>query len=773
MPVAEGTFRLRHGYQLFNNPGAGLINRFYSYQNLGSSVRKLVYIANTSVLVSAEDGTGLSTIISTSNANSRAVNSRDYEFFPNIVALTTWPSGQQSDGKKWHSVHGLSDWGLAQPLTAVNVTSTAVAGNITLTSTVGRVYAGAFLNSITGHYSDFNVGVGSLATNVVTNPGTTATQTTTGLVAWTNVNNVKLNDGVDATVGLSVPNPSSETILLTGFGFAIPGTATILGVQVSVKKRVTAGTPGSVTDGTVQLIKGGVQSGNNNAAPFDWFGTYTTSIYGGSNDLWGLTLTPTDVNAANFGIAFQGTQILLGTQTLAVDFISITITYATGAGANSGPVTSKQIALSLPTANPPTGADMFAILATLDGGDTNTFYLLDTVPIASTTYIDNIPDNVLATKNIAAQVDDLGIQHGLVENQFPPIGMQFPTKHRGRLFGVIGDTLVFSKSLDEVTTSTGLVLGRYEEAWPVLNSISISTERETVRGLISDGNTLYIGTERHIWRLNGDGPLNFSKPEVIFNEVGVIDQDCWQVVFSEGQPVGMTWMTPDFRVIMSNFASYQDIGTPIQDILSSVNPSAIGSIWAQFFSRQEFDLYLLAIPTGNNTTPDTLCIYDLRTQRWFIWKLTDLMSFGLMNVTSSGVTQWLFAASTGKLYQMLPSLTQDRVSDTPVSYSANAKTVWLHLGRPTEIKTLNEIEVITADSGMLVTVAGASTSAQAQTPLAVVTNAPLVLSPRGFLKTYLAAQTSKSRYYQFTFTSSNGIADVLQGYNIEAVPFPY
>ena len=776
MPVSQGAFRLRYGYQLLVNPAIGAIKRIYPYQNIASGLRRLVYISGTAVSVSAEDGTSLSSILTSSNSNPRMVVSRDYAFFPSVIAPFTWPSGQKSDGKKWNSTGGLSDWGLAQDPSTVTITSTASAGNVTLVSTVGRVYAGAYQNSTTGHYSDLNVGVGSFTSNTAGPAFPSAESQSGGGAAWSNLTNINATDGAVASATLNDTSPTvSQTIAATGFGFAIPSTATIYGIAATVIK-AAGNTNLGIIDNVVQLLKAGVSVGDNKADQAHNWSTsgLVSSPYGGSNDLWGATWTAADINAANFGISLGARQNGgLGNTAAQIDSVTLTITYATGAGANTGAITGKQISLSLPTSNPPAGVDKFAILATLDGGDTSTFYLLDTVPIAQTTYTDNTPDNVLVTKNRATEVDSFGIQHGLVSNQMPPLGLLFPTKHRGRIFGAISDSLWFSKNLDEITTSTGLVLGRYEEAWPPTYFLNVSTTKQTIQGLLSDGNTLYIGTERNIWRLDGDGPLNFSKPEIIFNEVGILNQDVWQVVFAEGQPVGMVWLTPDNRVILGNFAHYQDIGTPIQDVLATINQTATNGPWASFYSRREFDIYVLAIPTGSNNTPDTLCVYDMRGGKWFIWKPTDLLTSGTFNIDANGNPMWLIGASTGKIYQFLPTNTQDRVSDTPVAFTATIRTPWMHLGQPTMVKALNEIEVITGDSTMTVTVEGASKFSQVAVPNTVSSNGSLVNSPRGFFKLYLAGNTTQDRHYRFTFTSSNGTQDVLEGYIIEAFPIPY
>ena len=443
--------------------------------------------------------------------------------------------------------------------------------------------------------------------------------------------------------------------------------------------------------------------------------------------------------------------------------------------ASTGPITSKNIPLSNLAVSTDSQVTKKRLLGTLDGGDQTTLYQLAQLDNSTTTYTDSTSDSVLVTNNIFLNTDDFGVEHGVSNNDPPPPGLTFITKHRGRLYGLLNETLYFTKALDEVLSSTGTVCGRWEECWPPTNTLDASSVTETGRGILSDGNTLYIGTERHIWRLDGDGPQNFSKPEVIFNEVGIMNQDCWQVVFAEGKPVGMIWLTPDLRVILSNFSEYHDIGTPIQDVLNTINLSASANIWGAFFSKGTYDIYILAIPTGGNTDPDTLCIYDLRSQRWVgTWTPTDKLTAGLFNINLSGVTQWLVGASTGKVYQFISTATQDRVNDTPVSFTSQAKTGWLHLGSPNHRKALNEMEVFTNDPAITVSVEGATTIPQALTsPNSVVSSAPLVISQRGQYKIYLAGSTSKDRNYRLTFTSTSTEPDFLQGFILESVPFPF
>lgn len=490
----------------------------------------------------------------------------------------------------------------------------------------------------------------------------------------------------------------------------------------------------------------------------------------GATSKWGIVAP---VTALGVGAPIGGGAItLINGRKYAVVFKNSTTGHLSDLSpfsASTGPLTSQNIPLSSIPVSADAQVDRKLILATLDGGDETTLYLLADLPNATTTLTDNIPDTTLVTQNIYLETDESGVEHGVADNTPPPL-MTLPTKHKGRLYGAVGQFLYFSKNVDEVTTSTGTVAGRYEECWPATYFMDVSPLAETITSIFSDGSTLYIATPRHVWRLDGDGPTNFSKPEVIFNEVGVLAHESAKIVFVEGQPVGVMWITPDFRVISSNFSSYQDVGTPIQDVLNSINSAATANIWAEFFSSGAFDIYMLAIPTGANTNPDTLCVYDLRTGKWMTWITTDQLSTGIFNINTGG---WHVASSSNnKLYSFVSTATQDRVNDTPVSFTAKAQTVWMHLGEPTKYKVLNELEVITGDSNIQITVEGASNAAQATTPNTVVSNTVPTTSPRGTTKLYLAGSTAKDRHYRFTFNSTGTATDVLDAFIIEAATFP-
>lgn len=93
-------------------------------------------------------------------------------------------------------------------------------------------------------------------------------------------------------------------------GIAIPNAATIVGVVVRYAAFLTSGTTCAnyTKDTTVQLIKGGTPQGNNKALGVcmgPGSDTWEDFDYGGSSDLWGLNLSPGDINASNFGVRLQ------------------------------------------------------------------------------------------------------------------------------------------------------------------------------------------------------------------------------------------------------------------------------------------------------------------------------------------------------------------------------------------------------------------------------------------------------------------------------------
>lgn len=98
----------------------------------------------------------------------------------------------------------------------------------------------------------------------------------------------------------------SHYLKATNFNMNIPAGATICGVQAAIERSATGINVLSwVNDDQVRLVKNGTIVGTNHAAAGVWTLTDQTSLYGSNSDLWGTTLTASDVNSSGFGVAIS------------------------------------------------------------------------------------------------------------------------------------------------------------------------------------------------------------------------------------------------------------------------------------------------------------------------------------------------------------------------------------------------------------------------------------------------------------------------------------
>jgi hypothetical protein len=636
--------------------------------------------------------------------------------------------------------------------------------------------------------------------------------------SWANPNgSFQNNPSTPAFTTASVT--ASSDLRNTGFGLTPSLTGAIQGIQVTFSVLAAGGT----VNLNPVLVQGGAVTGLRKTAPVFSTGSsfpstnFAPITFGGPNDLWGGTWTPADINGSTtFGVQYN-VSTASGSATFAIDRVQITVYSEAGpltftvntattnivllngrtyfyAFQNSktghtssisppslttGPLTGNQVNLANIPTSLDTQVDTVLILATADGNDQTTLYLVAGLPNGTAAYNDTTPDALTAstptgpallTNSLYQDTDASGGLHGIANND-PPPAINFPLKHKGRIYGSIGQTLYFSKNLDDVTTADGLITAKFEEAWPAFYQMDISEFAETIQGLISDGETLWIGTERSIRRLVGDSPSNFSLPEIQFNEAGLLNQDCWKITFFEGQPVGTLWVTPDFRVMASDFNTYQDVGTPIQDILNAINVAAASTVHASYVSKGPADYYMLYLPTGTATSPNVVCVFDLRKKKWFIWSPTDSPTASAFIIDVLGNPRWFFATQAGALYEWTYGTFQDRIGNGPNFYPVTVQTAWMDLGDYSLRKFVNQIIPTTADNlALTIQVDAASNEQDFNNPLNVVP--PTVVTPAAIpddVFVPLASGPSHSRAFRFTFVSPpSAIQNILTGFSVEA-----
>lgn len=166
------------------------------------------------------------------------------------------------------------------------------------------------------------------------NSPATGTSVTLGATAWTNPGNVVSSNNANATCTIGLG--ATDSLRATDYGFTIPSGATIDGVIVEIERN---GQTPNWKDISVNLIKGGVVSGSNYGATGTvWPGADAYATYGGAADLWGLTLSDTDVNATDFGVALQARCQNFKPSTGSVDHMRITIHYTAASGPATNPL---------------------------------------------------------------------------------------------------------------------------------------------------------------------------------------------------------------------------------------------------------------------------------------------------------------------------------------------------------------------------------------------------------------------------------------------------
>ena len=156
-------------------------------------------------------------------------------------------------------------------------------------------------------------------------PGTVVDAADVGTVVWSNPAYAKTSNNVYATYYASGPSlGTSHWLKTTGYGFAIPTNATIDGVEVGVE--VKSSSSNGANENGVKLVKAGAVTGVDQGAGSTLDTLELVFTYGSPTNMWGTTLTPSEVNAAGFGAAYAAKVSQSGI-TVSVDAISVTVYY--------------------------------------------------------------------------------------------------------------------------------------------------------------------------------------------------------------------------------------------------------------------------------------------------------------------------------------------------------------------------------------------------------------------------------------------------------------
>lgn len=165
-------------------------------------------------------------------------------------------------------------------------------------------------------------------------PGTVS-QTSGYGTDWSNTVYIKTDDTYFASNRLGKAgsgNNESEYLIATNFGFAIPSTMTIIGIEVSLA-RYADGT-NCVTTETIDLYYDGSGVGTSKNEPYYyWPASEESKTFGSSSDLWGWSsASPSYVNSSTFGVRIRiyNPNCTTYEPTGYIDYVKITVYYTDG-----------------------------------------------------------------------------------------------------------------------------------------------------------------------------------------------------------------------------------------------------------------------------------------------------------------------------------------------------------------------------------------------------------------------------------------------------------
>jgi hypothetical protein len=136
-------------------------------------------------------------------------------------------------------------------------------------------------------------------------PGTVSTSNVNGGTHnWANINNIKNSNNSYASTSHYIEFEDTYYLKATDFNFDIPEGATIDGVEIGIERYGDIG--GEYKDSEIKLIKSdGSISSTNKSESASWSSIEGYVYFGGSTDKWGETLSASDINDEDFGVAIS------------------------------------------------------------------------------------------------------------------------------------------------------------------------------------------------------------------------------------------------------------------------------------------------------------------------------------------------------------------------------------------------------------------------------------------------------------------------------------
>lgn len=493
---------------------------------------------------------------------------------------------------------------------------------------------------------------------------------------WTNINNIKVDDGAFATVSV-LHGATSSTAQGTNFGFAIPATATINGILVEIKGFVTGGGSGFGGNTVAQLVKAGAAVGSTVFNSLSGSSAYIA--FGSSTFLWGSTWAPADINASNFGVNFiVKNPSLVGTAAFSVDAVRITVFYtdtSTGApttsvsgtgitastgwtyvycymnsvtghvsspsppSASTGPVTNKTVNVSVIASTDPQ-VDKIRIFRTTDGGG-GVWFEIAGGPFANATT--SYPDTTTDANLSVITAPTFGF------NDPPPNGKGM-VWFANRIWFFQNATLYFTdwEEMNIGVPEEGSVSGPAGNFWNFSSEITgLSVAQDGVLVFLAGG----------IYKISGDSLSTFWRT-VIAGGLGCRNR---ATITRLG---GLTaFLANTNSVWTTDSTSLTEISAQIQPTIDNIDHSQ-ASIAVHFQGQYR---WLLLCDGGHQQTIP----FDLNVEQWMPpWSIVPTAITS--GETSPGVFTLLIGQQTSKkMLQMIPGQYTDNGSTYGMSGTLN------------------------------------------------------------------------------------------------------
>lgn len=536
----------------------------------------------------------------------------------------------------------------------------------------------------TNGVSNWGIAVGSVNNASGPNLAGNGASGSPGNLPWTNPNNVTstINYATDTITG----PVGTDALNATQFGFSLPSTTTILGIQVTVEAFVSANI-GSNAVLNAYILK----AGNFLTPPKGVTITNTgvqTFTFGGTSDLWGTTWTYNDINQTNFGVEIQG--LVLSGDTLAFNVRNVNFTvYGLGgpsvsvsgsagsmsattgyqyvfcygnsntghvssptpASASTGAFTNKlNVQVSLTKSND-AQVNQIRVYRSTDaiaaGQTAPAFFEIPTSPYSNTTQ--NITDNAADT---ALSVNSIAPIFGFND---PPTPFQQPVYAMGRIWGYAGSKVYFS-SLEENIT------GVPEESFVSGVAANFWAFDQGVTGLAVAGSdlnqTVLVFCGGKIYGIRGN-TLDTQRRFQIANRRGCRNQNC---ITSLGGMVA--WLDSSSQIWTTNGETLEELSVDIRPDLAGGSP--VGASMT-FHAAGKYHWLVAAFPT-------LMLVYDLDLDQWMPpWNISSKYVFS--GETSAGTYDLMLSTGTKALKLSTTAHNDNGVSYTPIAKVANMATV--------------------------------------------------------------------------------------------------